>query len=298
MHIPVPVIHLFATVLISLPITLVTAASLKAVSHFGSNPTNIQMNIYVPDKLAANPPVILAMHPCGGNAQGYYGMTKLPSYANKYGFILIYPQTTHDFNCWDVATNASLTHGGNGDSAGLVSMVNYVIMTYKADPKRVFATGSSSGAMETNNLAGAYPDVFAGGASFSGFPYGCRRGASSSSPISDTGCPLGQVVKTQQGWMDELKKGFPGYTGSYPKMFIAHGTADNLVVFSCYTQQMMQWSAAHNITLSKEVTNAPSSGYTEQIYGDGTKLLGIVQQNGQHFTPYQEEMVLKFFGII
>lgn len=238
------------------------------------------------------------MHPCGGNAQQYFGQTKLPSYADQNGFILIYPATTHDFKCWDVATNASLTHDGGGDSTGLVSMVNYVINQYSADRSRVFATGSSSGAMMTNNLAGAYPDVFAGGASFSGFPYGCRRGASSSSPFIDTECPLGQVIKTPQGWLDELKRGFPGYTGSYPKMFIAHGTADSLVVFSCYTEQIKQWTAAHNVNLTREVANTPSAGWTQQIFGDGTQVMGLIQQDGVHFTPYQEDMVLRFFGII
>lgn len=228
----------------------------------------------------------------------YYGMTRLPSYADKYGFILIYPQTTHDSNCWDINTNASVLHGGNGDSAGLVAMVNYVVKTYNGDPKRVFATGSSSGGMQTNNLAGAYPDVFAGGASFSGVPYGCLAGSTSSSPSTNSGCASGRVIKTQAGWLDEIKKAYPGYTGQYPKMFIAHGTADSLVVFACYTEQMKQWSAVHNVTLSKEVANTPSSGYTEQIYGDGTKLVGIIQQNGGHVTPYQEEMVLKFWGIM
>jgi acetylxylan esterase len=36
-------------------------ASLKQVSNFGSNPTGLQMYTYVPDKLAAAPPVIVAV---------------------------------------------------------------------------------------------------------------------------------------------------------------------------------------------------------------------------------------------
>jgi len=36
-------------------------ASLQAVSDFGSNPTRINMYIYVPDKLATNPAVIVAV---------------------------------------------------------------------------------------------------------------------------------------------------------------------------------------------------------------------------------------------
>jgi len=36
-------------------------ASLQEVTNFGDNPSNIQMYIYVPDQLAANPPVIVAV---------------------------------------------------------------------------------------------------------------------------------------------------------------------------------------------------------------------------------------------
>jgi hypothetical protein len=38
-----------------------TAASLQQVSGFGSNPTNIRMFIYVPDRVAANPAIIVAV---------------------------------------------------------------------------------------------------------------------------------------------------------------------------------------------------------------------------------------------
>ncbi|AEO68323.1 carbohydrate esterase family 1 protein [Thermothielavioides terrestris NRRL 8126] len=36
-------------------------ASLQQVTNFGTNPTSIQMFIYVPAKLAANPPIIVAV---------------------------------------------------------------------------------------------------------------------------------------------------------------------------------------------------------------------------------------------
>jgi hypothetical protein len=36
-------------------------ASLRPVLNFGNNPTRIQMNIYVPDKVAPNPAIIVAV---------------------------------------------------------------------------------------------------------------------------------------------------------------------------------------------------------------------------------------------
>lgn len=41
--------------------TLAACASLQQVTNFGANPTKINMYIYVPDKVAAKPAVIVAV---------------------------------------------------------------------------------------------------------------------------------------------------------------------------------------------------------------------------------------------
>lgn len=68
--------------------------------------------------------MFLQIHPCGGSASQWFNSDgNMRSYADSLGFILIYPQTTHDSNCWDVGSDASLKHNGGGDSLGIVSMV-------------------------------------------------------------------------------------------------------------------------------------------------------------------------------
>jgi acetylxylan esterase len=42
-----------------------------------------------------------------------------------------------------------LKHNGGGDSNAIANMVSYALKKYNADPKKVFVTGSSSGAMMT-----------------------------------------------------------------------------------------------------------------------------------------------------
>lgn len=42
----------------------VTAGSLQQVTSFGSNPSGTLMYIYVPNKLATNPGIIVAIHYC------------------------------------------------------------------------------------------------------------------------------------------------------------------------------------------------------------------------------------------
>jgi acetylxylan esterase len=177
-------------------------------------------------------------------------------------------------------------------------MVNYTLTKYNADPTKVFSIGSSSGAMMTNVLAGAYPDVFAGGASFSGIPYACMEGSPSSSPSGDRSCTNGKVQKTGQQWADRVHQGYPGYNGTYPKMALFHGTADTLVLYQCLIEEIKLWTAIHNVAFTKNVTDTPSSGFTESVYGDGTKVLAFTQADGGHVTPFQEETVLKFFGIL
>ncbi|KAE8451794.1 hypothetical protein EG329_002634 [Mollisiaceae sp. DMI_Dod_QoI] len=275
-------------------------AGLKQITNWGDNPSQISaMYMYVPDKVAAKPAVILALHPCGGTAQIYYQMTKLPSYADKLGFILIYPTTTHETNCWDCHSNKTLTHNGGGDSQGLVAMVNYALKTYNGDPTKVFAVGGSSGAMMTNVLAATYPDVFNAGASWSGVPAGCWYGSPISTPMSsDLSCPMARKTYTAQQWGDIARGCYPGYNGTRTRMVVTHGTADTAVLYPLFKQQLDQWSNVLGVEWTKNLTGTPQTGWTEEVFGDGTQLLGLSVQGGGHIPPFQEELVLKFFGLM
>ncbi|MBD3141573.1 esterase, partial [Microbispora bryophytorum] len=44
------------------------AASLTRVTSFGNNPTNLNMYLYVPDRVAARPALLVLVHYCGGSA--------------------------------------------------------------------------------------------------------------------------------------------------------------------------------------------------------------------------------------
>lgn len=178
--------------------TLALAASLQQVTaNFGPNPTNVGMFVYIPAKLASPPPILVAAHYCTGTAQAYFSGTQYASLADQYGYIVIYPNAPTAGGCWDVSTNATLTHNAGGDSLGIASMVRYGLTQWGADANRVFVTGTSSGAMMTNVLLGAYPDIFKGGAAFSGVPYGCFAGPNA----WNTACALGEVIKTPQQWV-------------------------------------------------------------------------------------------------
>lgn len=81
-------------------------------------------------------------------------------------------------------------------------------------------------------------------------------------------------------------------------MMIAHGTADTAVVYSLLSMQLQQWSNVLGVSFSKNLNNTPTNQWTEIIYGDGSKLVGFSIQGGGHIPPFQEEPVLKLFGLM
>ncbi|TGJ82416.1 hypothetical protein E0Z10_g6333 [Xylaria hypoxylon] len=277
-------------------------ASLQQVSNFGTNPTSIQMYIYVPEKVASKPAVIVALHPCGGSASQWYSGTKLPSHSDTNGFIVIYPQTTRYSNCWDVNNKGSLTHGGSGDALGIMSMLNYTLSKYNGDSSKVFVMGASSGAMMTNVMVGSYPEVFEAGAAYSGVPFACLAGSTSDPTPFGTNQTCAQGLQhTPEQWAQFVFNAYPGYTGKRPRMQVIHGLADTLVRPQCGYEQLKQWSAVFNLTNTKNNTGSSvseGSQYTEMLYGDGSKLVGYFGQGVGHFAPPNESVMLKFFGIL
>src|ERR1039457_2557324 len=146
------------------------AASLQLIPNWGASgvPTNLSMYIYVPDKLAANPLILVLLHYWGGGASGVFAEAVgggIVAAADRYGFIMVVPQRP---DCWDAGSAQSLTHDGGGDSQGIAQMVRYAINTYHANADQVYVTGTSCGAMMTETMLAVYPDMFKAGAAFSG----------------------------------------------------------------------------------------------------------------------------------
>ncbi|KAI1281717.1 Alpha/Beta hydrolase protein [Xylaria sp. FL0933] len=184
-------------------------------------------------------------------------------------------------------------------------MVTYAVQKYGGDVDRVFVTGTSSGAMMTNVLVGAYPDVFKAGSVYSGVPDGCFYVAGSTATQDPPGwnnqCANGQLSKTAAQWGDQVRSYYPGYNGTRPRMQIWHGTADSTLRYPNYAETMKQWSNVLGLTTSKDTANTPQSGYTMTIWGDGTattaQLVGYSASGVGHTVPVHATMDLAFFGI-
>lgn len=244
-----------------------SAASLTQISSFGNNPTGLSMYEYIPANVSAHPPLLVVLHYCGGSAQAEFSGTEFASLADRYGFMEIYPQVNDSSNdCWDVASDGALTHNGNSDPAGIISMVQYAEAHNNVDTSRIYVTGNSSGGMMTNVMLGDYPDVFKAGAAFMGVPFHCFytgtvRGWNSA-------CAQGQVSNTPQAWGDYVRGAYPGYTGPRPRMQLWHGTTDTTLSYNNFGEEVKQWTNVLGVSQTPTSSSVINGNWTHTTYGD------------------------------
>jgi poly(hydroxyalkanoate) depolymerase family esterase len=215
-------------------------ATLTEITGFGTNPSNLQMYLYVPDNVTAHPAVVVAVHYCTGSGPAMYNGTEWAQLADTYGFVVIYPSVTRSSKCFDVSSPQALKRGGGSDPVGIQSMIDWTVSTYSADTSRIYATGISSGAMMTNVLLGDYPYVFAAGAAFSGVPFGCF--ATTDGSEWNSACSGGTITHTPQEWGDLVRAAYPGYTGTRPRMQVWHGTEDDVLRYPNFGEEIKQWT--------------------------------------------------------
>ncbi|KAL1893674.1 hypothetical protein Cpir12675_004021 [Ceratocystis pirilliformis] len=278
-------------------VSAANAASLTQVTSFGNNPTGAKMYTFQPDNLEKGAPVVLVLHYCGGTANAMYANTGWATAAAKYGFTVIYGETPNASGCWDVSSPATLSHDGNGDSTSIANMVRYAVQepNIAADPKRVFVTGISSGAMMTNVLSAAYPELFAAATSYAGVAAGCFYTGSVAGWNST--CSSGQSIHTPQEWASIAKAMDPGYNGPRPSMTLYHGTEDTTINSQNLQEALKQWTGVfgYSMTGGQASQNQPINGWTTTVYGP--KVRGVVAQGVTHSISMQVDNDLKLFGI-
>jgi poly(hydroxyalkanoate) depolymerase family esterase len=274
------------------------AGELRQVPAFGDNPTGLAMHLYVPQRVAPRPAILLALHYCTGTGPAFYAGTGYARLADKSGFIVIYPTATRDGHCWDVHSTAALRHGGGSDPRGLLSMIDYVVERHRADRSQVFVTGHSSGGMMTQLLLGAYPDVFRAGASFAGVPFGCFAGPGEWSEP----CALGQMAKSPSEWGDLVRNAYPGFTGTRPPLQLWHGTEDEALHFHNFGAATSQWINVLDLaaTPASVERGVPDRKWTRSRYADANGKVRLETYRGEgvphNFTNPAEE-VIRFFGL-
>lgn len=294
-------------------VPLTKRAALTQVTDFtASNPTGALMYIYVPDNLASNPPVIVALHNCQGTAESYFTGSPYAQLADEYGFIVVYPESGYTGTCWDVASQASLTHDGGGNSQAVADMVAYTLDTYNGDASQVFVTGSSSGAMMTNVMAATYPELFKAATAYSGVPAGCFSSPgqpdappAGAEPAWNSTCAQGSIDASPEYWTGVVEAMYPGYTGARPRFQVYHGSVDEILHAPNYEETVKEWTGVfgYDYTAPESTQeNFPEAGYTTQTWGvsDANPLgtvQGIYAEGVGHTVPINGTMDMMWFGL-
>jgi poly(hydroxyalkanoate) depolymerase family esterase len=285
------------------------AASLTQVNRSdwtgGVNlPSYVSMYIYVPDKLATKPPIMVSSHSCMSSASSQLSNVPLSkAAADKNGFIIIFPDNAGQ-NCWDVGSTKSLTHDGGGDTQAVAQMVKYALTKYSGDSSRVYAMGGSSGGMMTQALMAVYPDVFRAGSARAGVPAGCWADGYDSSMQWSNNCANGNTSKTAQQWGDLVRAMYPGYMGHRPRLQTMQGESDTTISYKNTAESIKEWTNVLNLSTTPTTTDksykAANATYDRQFWQNACGYVVFEawsSPGGTHSMPYEEADILKFFGL-
>ena len=266
------------------------------------------MYIYVPDKVAAKPPILTLIHYCGGNAPAVFGQALsggIVKAADQYGFIMVVPSSDR---CWDIVSDKTRKRDGGGDSQAIRQMVKYAVEKYKGNPDRVYSTGDSSGGMMTELLLAVYPDVFKAGSAFAGMPAGCRGANETGSGGGYSGaCAGGSVSHTGQEWGDIARSLDPSYTGHRPRVQLFHGDADTTIKYPNFTEAIKEWTNVLGLNTNPTSTQASFTLGTHQAkrqtwlsscgFADLDAFTSIGGDHGPSDTLFVAKYVIPFLGL-
>ncbi|GAA1911587.1 PHB depolymerase family esterase [Streptomyces durmitorensis] len=243
-----------------------TSVALEKVGNFGANPGSLNMYVYRPTSLAAEPAVVVALHGCGQSAQLYADNAGLVKFADQHGFLLVFPEQTSANNsskCFNWFQPGD-TRRGQGEAASIRQMVAHAGSAYGADPERAYVTGLSAGGAMTSVMLATYPDVFKAGAVVAGLPYACADDV-----LSAYSCMSPGVDRTPSAWAQEVRDAHPGYGGPWPRVAIWQGDNDPTVAKRNADELRDQWTAVHGLDQSPDRTSAigPNSTRREQYLG-------------------------------
>jgi polyhydroxybutyrate depolymerase len=132
--------------------------------------------------------VVLALHGGGGSGSQCESDYDLTTKANSENFVIVYPDGAQSdgllkLRTWNAGTCCDYAVEKNIDDVHFISvMIDELLKDYKINPKKVFVTGMSNGAMLSYRLACEIPNKITAIAAVSG-PLSMKQPCSSTKPI-------------------------------------------------------------------------------------------------------------------
>src|SRR4029077_17641850 len=236
---------------------------LVETTGFGTNPGNLRMFSFVPEKLQPSPALVVVLHGCGQNAAGYDFGAGWSTLAKHYGFALLMPeqQISNNANGCFNWFNADDTRRGRGEPGSIRQMIARMTSEHKIDRHRVFVTGLSAGGAMTSVMLATYPEVFAAGAIIAGLPYGVAAN------VREALNGMMQSRARPPGDLGNLVRTASKHRGPWPRVSIWHGSADRTVNPANADEIIKQWLDVHQLP-SDPMSEGIVDGYPHQVWWD------------------------------
>ncbi len=256
---------------------------LQTLADFGHNPGALGAKTYIPGDLSKAAPLVVVLHGCTQDAAGYNHHSGWSRLADEAGFALLFPEQQSGNNpnlCFNWF-QADDTRRGFGETLSIRQMIEAMVVTNGLDRERVFITGLSAGGAMAAAMLATYSEVFAGGASIAGLPYGSAKTIPEAfDRMRGHGSPSEQDLQ-------RALRGASNHQGSWPKISIWHGTADQTVAPSNADAIAAQWRGVHG--LDKNPTRSETASKLAKrvwcdIKGEALIEINIIAGMG-HGTP-------------
>lgn len=185
-HFSLAIVRIFAAVIL----VACAGGAVTAKTDFTSGPGDYERSIkvgkleryylvHVPPRYQKNrpTPVVLNFHGGGGNAESQRNFSQMDVTADRYGFIVVYPQGTsrkrvlkfRQGYTWNAGSCCGWAQEHNIDDVGFTAaLLDDLAQQFNINPRMVYATGYSNGAIMCYRLACELSDRIAAIAPVSG----------------------------------------------------------------------------------------------------------------------------------
>jgi polyhydroxybutyrate depolymerase len=159
-------------------------------------------------------PVVLVLHGGGGSAANAERMTGFTALVERERVLVVYPDGSSragPLHTWNAVHCCAYAMERNVDDVGFVNaLLDQLAAEYPVDPKRVFATGMSNGAMMSHRLARELPHRIAAIAPVVGALFGDEPPARGPVPMLAFNGALDSLIPPAGGGEGRGGRGFDG----------------------------------------------------------------------------------------
>jgi poly(hydroxyalkanoate) depolymerase family esterase len=216
---------------------------LTEIARYGSNPGALKAWLFLPSIMPPDSPLVVALHGCTQDAEGYASGSGWSQLAERQGFAVLYPEQQRSNNanlCYNWFEPEDFRRD-RGEAASIGQMIRHVVESQGVDPKRIYITGLSAGGAMANAMLAAYPELFAGGAIIGGLPFGVASNVAEAFERMQGRSP------PDAARLQSTLKGASANRQAWPAISIWHGTHDQTVRPANAEQLAVQWSGVHDL---------------------------------------------------